>query len=238
MVAPDINTPCLRKMLDATAAIKAQMTEEAPIIGVVMSPFSLPVMQMGFPAYLNLIYEQRDLFWKLMEINEAFCVAWGNAQIAVGATAIAYFDPVSSSTIISRQDYLHTGHKIAQRTLAQINAPSAIHFASGNCLPIINDVITTGAAVVSATALEPIREMKAACEGKLTVLGNLNGIEMARWTPEQARKKVKEVIAAAGAGGGFILSDNHGEIPWQVSDEVLLAIADTVHHCGTYPLSL
>ncbi len=36
--------------------------EEVPIIGVVMSPFSLPVMQMGFEKYLELIYFHREKF--------------------------------------------------------------------------------------------------------------------------------------------------------------------------------
>ncbi len=238
LIVPDIDQPCLRKVLDATTAIKANMPDEAPIIGVVMSPFSLPVMQMGFTAYLNLIYEQRELFWKLMEVNEAFCIAWANAQIEAGATAICYFDPVSSPTIISRDDYLQTGYKIAQRTIARINGPTATHLASGIALPILDDVAKTGTAIVSATALEPLDVVKSACQGKLTVLGNLNGIEMARWTPEQAQKEVKKAIVAAGTGGGFILSDNHGEIPWQVSDEVLLAISDAVHQWGNYPLNL
>jgi uroporphyrinogen decarboxylase len=47
---------------------------------------------------------------------------------------------------------------------------------------------------------------------------------------------VKELIATLAPGGGFILSDQHGEIPWQVSDEVLLAISDAIHTWGTYPL--
>ncbi len=37
-------------------------------------------------------------------------------------------------------------------------------------------------------------------------------------------------------GGGFILADNHGEIPWQVPDEMLLAIGDAVERWGRYPL--
>jgi len=59
---------------------------------------------------------------------------------------------------------------------------------------------------------------------------------MRRWTQEQAEAKVKEALAKAGPGGGFILSDNHGEIPWQVPDEVLLAISEAVHIWGQYPL--
>jgi uroporphyrinogen decarboxylase len=33
-----------------------------------------------------------------------------------------------------------------------------------------------------------------------------------------------------------VLSDNHGEIPWQVPEEILLVIADAVHTWGRYPL--
>lgn len=47
---------------------------------------------------------------------------------------------------------------------------------------------------------------------------------------------MKQAIAKAGRGGGFILADNHGEIPWQVPDEVLLALREAVDLWGTYPL--
>jgi len=69
-------------------------------------------------------------------------------------------------------------------------------------------------------------------------MGNLNGIEMRHWSVEKAEQKVREAISKAAAGGGFILSDNHGEIPWQVSDEVLLAISDATHKWGKYPIKV
>ena len=235
---PDLTaTPCLRKVLATTEGLKKQVREDAPIIGVVMSPFSLPVMQMGFPAYLQLMYEQPDLFWKLMAINEEFCVSWANAQLAAGATAICYFDPVSSPTIISREDYLKTGHQMAKRTISRIHGPTVTHLASGRGIDIIDDIASTGTPAVGVSTLESLAEVKQRCAGKISIFGNLNGIEMARWTPEQATEKVKEALVAAAQGGGFILSDNHGEIPWQVSDEVLHAISAAVHRWGHYPLS-
>jgi len=234
---PDVTaTPCLRRVLTATEGLKKQVQNDAPIIGVVMSPFSLPVMQMGFPAYLQLIYEQPDLFWQLMVINEEFCVSWANAQLAAGATAICYFDPVSSPTIISREDYLKTGQQIAKRTISRIHGPTVTHLASGRCIDIIDDLVTTATPAIGVSTLESLADIKQKCAGKISVFGNLNGIEMARWTPAQATEKVKEALAAAARGGGFILSDNHGEIPWQVSDEVLQAISAAVHQWGHYPL--
>ncbi|UCH98612.1 MAG: uroporphyrinogen decarboxylase family protein [Candidatus Aminicenantes bacterium] len=228
--------PCLLEVLKATEMLKNRVGDDAPVIGVVMSPFSLPVMQMGFDSYIELMYQQRGLFEHLMKVNEEFCIDWANAQLEAGATAICYFDPVSSTTITPRELYLDTGFKVAKRTLARIKGPTATHMASGRCLPIIDDLSRTGTAIIATSADEDLAEVKSACQGKLTVLGNLNGIEMRRWTPGRAEAVVKEAIAKAGPGGGFILSDNHGEIPWQVSDMVLMALSEAVHQWGRYPL--
>ncbi len=228
--------PCLSKVLNAAGMLKKQVGDDVPIIGVVMSPFSLPVMQMGFDRYIELMYERPDLFDHLMKMNEEFCVQWANAQLQAGTTAICYFDPVSSTTISTQEMYRKTGFHVARRTIARINGPTATHMASGRCLPIIGDLAETGTAIIGVSALEDLGTVKAACRNKLSVLGNLNGIEMRRWSPEKAEEVVKNAISQAGPGGGFILSDNHGEIPWQVPDEVLTAISQAVQEWGRYPL--
>ena len=235
--APSVKeSPCLQKVLKATELMKARSHNDVPIIGVVMSPFSLPVMQMGFAKYLELLYTEPALFNILMQINEDFCVEWANAQLDAGATAICYFDPISSSSMIPRELYLRTGHEVAKKTLCRIHGPGATHLASGRVLPIIDDIVETGTAVLGCSCEENLREIKNHCRGKLSVLGNLNGIEMARWTAREAEDAVKRALAAAAPGGGFILSDAHGEIPFQVPDEVLSAISEAVYRWGRYPL--
>ncbi len=236
--APDIKkTPCLMKVLKAIELMKARVRDECPIIGVVMSPFSVPVMQMGFAPYLDLMVERPDRFAGLMKVNEDFCVDWANAQLAAGATAICYFDPVSSPTVVTREQFMSTGYAIAKRVLSRINGPPATHLASGRVLPIIDDIIRTGAAVVGVSCVENLAEIKSACRGKISVLGNLNGIEMRRWSAKETEEKVRQAIYQAGPGGGFILSDNHGEIPWQVPEETLQIIGESVRRFGTYPIN-
>jgi uroporphyrinogen decarboxylase len=236
--APSIlSSAPLVRVLTAIAGLKARLGDTVPIIAVAISPFSLPVMQMGFDGYLDLIHEQPERFQRLMQINENFTVEWANAQLAAGATAICYFDPVSSTTNIPRQLYLETGQQVAKRTIARIKGPTATHLASGRGLPIIGDIADTGTAVVGVSVLEDLRQLKAAAAGRVSLLGNLNGIEMRRWTPQETELHVKRAIAHAGRGGGFILSDNHGEIPWQVSEETLLAIREAVERWGRYPLA-
>lgn len=235
--APSVTSaPGLIKVLETIGALKAKVGDTVPIIGVAISPFSLPIMQMGFDRYIELIYEQPERFERLMQTNIAFSVAWSNAQLAAGATAICYFDPLSSTTNIPRELYLTTGQQVAKRALAEIKGATATHMASGRCLPIIGDIADTGTAVVGVSTLEDLATLKTAASGRISLLGNLNGIEMRRWTPAQAEAEVKRAIAKAGRGGGFILSDNHGEIPFLVPDEVLLAISDAVERWGRYPL--
>lgn len=235
--SPDVNSsPSLLKTLDLIAGLKSKVNGSIPIFGVVMSPFSLPVMQLGFEKYLGLIYERKDLFEKLIKLNERFAIDWANAQLNAGAAAIVYFDPVSSNTIITRKEFLETGYKIAKRTLSEIKGGVGFHFASGRCSEIIDDVIALGAAGIAVSVDENLAEIKKKCAGRITVMGNLNAIEMRRWTATETESRIKDCIRKAGRGGGYLITDNHGEIPWQVSDDVLFAYSDAVHKWGNYPL--
>jgi len=229
-------TPCLRKVLDAIDLMKKAVQDEVPIIAVVISPFSLPVMQLGFDRYLDLLYEQPAIFWNLMQINIEFCVAWANAQVQAGATAICYFDPLSSPTNIPRDLFIKTGFPIARQVFSRIKSPIVMHLASGSTIGILDDIISLGAAVVGVSAAENLTEIKQLCRNKLTILGNMNGITMRHWTLSEAEDIIKNILRQAGSGGGFILSDNHGEIPYQVADEILLNIAALVRKWGIYPL--
>lgn len=229
------DTPVLQEVLKTIRFLHEKAAGEVPVIGVALSPFSVPVMQLGFEAYLELVYNEPELFDRLMAVNERFCVEWANAQLEAGAAAICYFDPVSSPTIIPRDLYLKTGFQVGSRTIAKINGPTATHMASGRALPIIGDLAQTGTAAVGVSAEEDLKILKQACLDKLSIMGNLNGLEMIHWSREEADRNVKNAIDAAAAGGGFILADNHGEIPCQVPDEVLLAISDAVRTHGNYP---
>jgi uroporphyrinogen decarboxylase len=226
----------LQRVLQATNILKRSVGEEIPIIGVVMSPFSLPVMQMGFEKYLELLYFRKDEFDLLMKINEEFCVSWANAQLEAGATAICYFDPLASPAIIERPRYLETGHKTAQRTISQIKGATATHLASGISLPVLDDIVATGSAAIGFSGKDDIKAIKKHAFGKISLLGNLNGIDMVNWDKEKTGNEVRKLIRQAAGGGGFILSDNHGEIPCQVPEDVLLEISETVKEYGTYPI--
>ena len=233
---PDVkNTPCLANILEVIRDLK-KGNDHTPIIGVVMSPVSLPVMQMGFEAYLDLLEEQPEVFLTLVNKNQQFCAQWANAQLEAGATAICYFDPLSSTTMMPAERYQTWGARFSRETLSMIGGPTATHMASGRCLGILNDIIGTGTQVLGISANDDLAEMKDLCKNRIALLGNLDGIGMCGWSPERAFYEARFAIQSAAAGGGFILSDNHGEIPLQVDEDVLMAISDAVRECGQYPI--
>lgn len=229
-------SPCLLKVLHTTQALKHQVKEDVPIIGVVMSPFSLPVMQLGFDKYLDLIYFHPDLFEHLMRVNEAFCIDWANAQLEAGATAICYFDPVSSPTILPRELYLKTGYAVAKRTLPKIKGPTATHLASSRAFPILEDLMQTGTHIIGVSQQDDLALVKKTVKNRVSILGNLNGLEMRNWSKPETEKIIKNALLKGGPGGDYILADHHGEIPFQVPEDVLLNISEAVHKWGGYPL--
>ncbi len=219
------DSPALQRALDLIARLQSP---DVPVVGVVMSPFSLPIMQLGFETYLQLLYEQPERFEQLMRVNIEFCVEWANAQFAAGATALCYFDPVASPAIVPRDLYLRTGHRVACATLPRLHGPVATHLASARTLPILDDLAVTGTTAVAAGNGEDLVELRRIARGRFTLVGNLSGVDMTWWTPEQARAETRDLLAKGGGTGGFILADSHGEIPFHVPLEVLDAIADEV----------
>lgn len=228
--------PALRRVLDITAGLYERTKGEAVVMGVVIAPFSLPVMQLGFEAYLEMLFDRPELAQRLLAVNGEFTVAWANAQLAAGATAIGFFDPVSSGTIASQDLYDAWGRAAMKQTIPRILGPTAALYASGLSLPRLTDAIDAGCGVIGVSHEEDLGEVKAAGGGKLAVLGNLNGLAMRRWTAAEARASVERAIESAGHGGGLILADSHGEIPWQVPLHVLDEISAAVHELGRYPL--
>ena len=230
------DSKCLRQVLAATKMLKESVGDSTPIIGVVISPFTLPIMQLGFEKYLELLYFRQDYFEELMQINKRFCVMWANAQLEAGATAICYSNPLASPTILETDKYMSAGYNVDKQTLASINGLTATHLASGIALPVIDEIVSTGTAGIGFSANDDLEEIKKATQNKICLIGNLNAIEMVNWTSQKVEDEIKNVIAKAGIGGGLILSDNHGEIPWQVPEDILFEISETVQRFGTYPL--
>jgi uroporphyrinogen decarboxylase len=234
---PDIaRDPRLQQGLEATRRLVEAAKGEVPVVGTIIAPFSLPVMLMGFERYLDLLHEDLEAFERLMAVTTRFSVEWANAQLAAGATAIGCADPLAATDILETALWERTGRQVIHDAIRQIQGGVALSLASGRALGRIDAYHATGAAALGVSNQEDLAELKRRCAGRLPILGNLNGVAMIDWTPERAEREVRACIQAAAPGGGFVLADTHGEIPYHVSDEVLTAIVQSAHRHGRYPI--
>lgn len=229
------DSPRALAMLASITGLRERLGPDVPIVGGIVSPNSLPIMLMGFEGYLRLLLDDRPGWDRLVRIVEGWSIAWGKAQLAAGASALAYFDPMASSTIIPPTLYRETGKVVAQRVLPQLPCGTVTMLASGRTLPVIDDIADTPTMGVGISSLDDLDEAVAACRGRLSIVGALNGIEMRRWTPADAEAEIRRTIRSA-ASTGLLICDNHGEIPFAVKDETLLAIAEAVRRWGRFPL--
>ena len=178
------DSPPLQRVLKTLSMLSERVAGDALIVGVVMSPYSMPVMQLGFAEYLELLYEQPDLAAQLHAVNEVFAVEWANAQLAAGANAIGYFDPLASPTVMPTPMFTATGLPMMARSMAAINGPCAALLASGITIPVIDDLIACSAVILGASSDEDLAAVKRLANGRAMVMGNLNGIEMRRWSAQ------------------------------------------------------
>ncbi len=234
---PDIRRdPRLQMGLEATRRLVEAAAGQVPVVGTVIGPYSLPVMLMGFESYLDLLHDDPLAFERLMVVTSRFCVDWANAQIAAGATAVGCAEPLAAVNLTERGLFMCTGHPVIADTISKIQGAVALSLASGRALGRIDTYVGLGAAALAVSNQESLAELKRQCAGRLPILGNLNGVAMVSWTPEQARQQVRACIQAAAPGGGFVLADTHGEIPFHVADDVLAAIMQAAHEWGRYPI--
>jgi len=193
-------------------------------------------MQVGLGRWFEILQEAPALADHLLEVNEAFCAAWANALVEAGASAVGLAEPLASPWLYPRASYLARGLPALRRTIAAIHGPVLVSTASAPCAEVAVELVEAGAVGVVVSEDDDLAKVKGLLRGRATVMGNLPGVRMRTWTAADAERAVRAAISAAGPGGGFVLTEHHGEVPFQVPLRVLEAVADAVRRWGRYPL--
>jgi uroporphyrinogen decarboxylase len=227
----------LARTLEVIRLLAARFKGEAPIIANVIGPFSLPIMLMGMEGWLRLLlFGDVELRDRMLAVCQEFCVKWVNAQFAAGADAVGYFDPMSSTDLTTPAQFHEFGLPALRAIASQATGPLVLATAGGRSARIAVEAAEAGAAGLVVSSADDLAALKQRAVGKIALLGNLNNIAMASWRPQDAEREVKRCLAAGAPGGGFLLCDQHGELPWETSPEVLSTVVEAAHRWGRYPL--
>ena len=116
-----------------------------------------------------------------------------------------------------------------------------IKHTDGNLWPILDMLVDSG--IDAINPLEPVAgmdigEVKAAYGDRVCLMGNIDcGELLSHGTVTQVEEAVRECIAAAAPGGGFILSSSNS-IHSSVDPDNYLAMVQAGKKFGAYPLDL
>jgi uroporphyrinogen decarboxylase len=124
-------------------------------------------------------------------------------------------------------------------TVAHRRGVPYIKHTDGNIWPIFDLMVDSG--IDAIDPLEPVAGMdilrvKEKYGDRLCLMGNIDcGDLLSRGTPIQVRKSVKETIAAAAPGGGYVLASSNSIHP-AVKPENYRAMVSAGRAYGSYPL--
>jgi uroporphyrinogen decarboxylase len=113
-----------------------------------------------------------------------------------------------------------------------------VKHTDGNIWAILDDIVSTG--IHGIGPLEPaaamdLAKVKRATGSRVCVVGNVDVDLLCRGSAEQVRRATRTLIRSVSAGGGHILSSGNSIIS-AVKPENFLAMVETAHRYGCYPI--
>jgi len=215
----------LRENLEATCIVARELGHQAFIIGRAdQGPFSLASMILGMDVFLcHLALSQRRprggepddtqaelqrQLHRLLEFSLEVTTRYALAQIEQGAHMTAIGESLSGPDVCSPKTYKAFAWGYAKRLVERLKASDGLvaYHICGDATAIVPDMVETGAAVLELDYKCAMPGIKAATQGRTTILGPIDpsGV-MAMGTPDLVTQKCREAIEVLGPGGGFIL---------------------------------
>ena len=173
--------------------------------------------------------KQLDKIHQLLDFCRSVSERYVIAQIEQGAHATSIGDSPSGPDVISPKYYREFAYPYVKDLVSNIKKKDIIlaYHICGNSTPIIEDMVSTGSAILEIDQKADQQASKAAAAGKATLLGPIDPSEvMANGTPELVMEKCNEALENLSPGGGFILGPGCA-LPPNTPDENIDAMIET-----------
>ena len=201
----------LSELLKTTRIVVGEIGDEAFIMGRAdQGPFSLACEIRGMSQFLTDLAtgEQEAEIEQLLDFCRQVAFRYAVAQMEQGAHCTSFGDSSSGPDLVSPRYHRKYAYPYMQRLGADLNAKGirwAYHIC-GNATPIIDDMVSTGPAIIEIDQKVDLSVCKTAVRHRSALLGPVDpsGV-MALGTPEEVRQKCTEALDLLAPDHGFIL---------------------------------
>lgn len=198
----------------------------------------------GLQNLFRLYYRNSSVVHKLAEVVIEYKTRVSERALKLGADAIVGGDdyasrkgPLISPLLFKKFIFPHLKRLV---DVAKRNNRFFIKHTDGNIWPILDDIIKTGIDAlhpIEPAACMDILEIKKHFGDKITVVGNIDcSIVLPHLSPKEVEEVVKETIAKAAPGGGYILSSSNSIHPG-VNPKNFIRMIKIAKTYGKYPIS-
>lgn len=260
LVVPDpYKVHPLKENLKATRIIAQEVGDNAFVMGRAdQGPFSLASMILGMDVFLyQLALSQRGStgrrraggaqtsepdpelgkqLHRLLAFCLEVCTRYAYAQMEQGAHMTSIGESLSGPDVCSPKTYKEYEWGYAKRMVEQLQAHNirlAYHIC-GDATAIVDDMVATGAAVLELDFKCDLPKIKAATQGKATILGVIDPSEvLARGTPDLVTETSRATLEILAPGGGLIFGPGCA-LPPQTPQANVHALIEAAHRYGRY----
>ncbi len=221
--------------MEPVRRLAEQVGREAAILGSVRSPFEYAATVRGLAGFFADFYRDPEFAHQLIAACLPATLAVGKALVRAGADAIVIKDSFASTSMISPAHYREFAYPAEAEAIAALKetAPVILHICR-NSLPILPEMARTGAAALEIDSPVDLEQARQAVDGKVVLKGNIDAVAvMEKGSPADVERAVKVAMAAAKAGGRFILSTGDS-IPAGAPLENVAALVEFGRAYGKY----
>jgi uroporphyrinogen decarboxylase len=218
-------TARLPVILAAARQLAETYRARVPLFAAVPGPGALPTMVLGLEAWMEAVLFDQPAARKILEWTGQFFVAWSNALLEAGVTALIVTESVASAEIAPRRLFAETFLPHVRATFAQVNGPMVFHHGGGrlghvlDLLPGLPGLV--GAVVSSKDDLSAARR---SLGPEPTLVGNLDNLTLSSVSAADVHARSLACLRAAAPAGRYILSHSAADVPMGTPPENLLAM--------------
>ncbi|MGA7828622.1 MAG: uroporphyrinogen decarboxylase family protein [Geobacteraceae bacterium] len=215
--------------------LKAEQGGRCPVLGSVVSSFSLPPMLMGMDKWLQLLLTgPKSLCRELLEKCSDFCIRHVRALREAGIDMIAYSNPVASATFLTMPQFRELALPWLRRDFEAVGTEGMVYFNGGGVINSQIELIRqeTGVDAFYLNPLDDIVEAKKFADGKALVAGVINDIRLISWDRDEIENEVARIMAAGAPGGGFLFGTL--VMPLCIPEEKIKIMLEAAFRYGHY----
>jgi len=207
--------------------------------------FSIPRALMGYENFLMALAAEPELAQAVIDLSVEMNIAFGQECARLGADFVMTGDDYASTErpLVSPATFREMLLPGAKRVFACFKKAGlmTIKHTDGNLGPLVDQIVEIGMDCLDP--IDPISgmdigDMKRRFGDRFAMKGNVDCANTLTFgTVTEVVEETRRVIAAAGEGGGLIVSSSNS-IHSKVKPENYLAMVNTIRAYGTYPLKL